>query len=395
MHIRSIDVFRALTMLLMIFVNDLWTLKDIPLWLEHAPTHVDAMGLADVVFPCFLFILGTAIPYAIRNRLAKGDSKLKISSHILLRSFALLVMGVFTVNTPSLNSSATGLPVQLFEILMVTGFFLIWNVYPKSEDWKKYFFVGVRVLGICLLVWLAFIYRGTNHQTGQLTYFRPQWWGILGLIGWTYLFCSLIYLYTYKSRPLLLISWLFFTFTCIAGHAGWLRILWENGPQEWFVGNGAFHSFAFAGVIATLLLDTYFKPAYFLKLLWFLLGLSLLMAIAAIVSHHFFIISKNLATPTWVFICCAISFSFYGFIHWLVDVKEKSNWFSIISPAGTSTLTCYLIPYLFYSISELIGGSLPDVLKTGVVGLIKSLVFALLIIGITALFGKMRIKLTL
>ena len=50
-RIGSIDVFRALTMLLMIFVNDLWSLKDIPEWLEHTAADVDGMGLADVVFP--------------------------------------------------------------------------------------------------------------------------------------------------------------------------------------------------------------------------------------------------------------------------------------------------------------------------------------------------------
>jgi predicted acyltransferase len=34
-RIASIDILRALTMVLMIFVNDLWSLKNIPEWLEH------------------------------------------------------------------------------------------------------------------------------------------------------------------------------------------------------------------------------------------------------------------------------------------------------------------------------------------------------------------------
>ena len=56
-RLKSIDILRALTMLLMIFVNDLWTLTDIPGWLEHKAAHDDGMGLADVVFPAFLFIV--------------------------------------------------------------------------------------------------------------------------------------------------------------------------------------------------------------------------------------------------------------------------------------------------------------------------------------------------
>ena len=34
-RIASIDITRAVTMLLMIFVNDLWTLRNIPSWLGH------------------------------------------------------------------------------------------------------------------------------------------------------------------------------------------------------------------------------------------------------------------------------------------------------------------------------------------------------------------------
>ena len=40
-RLKSIDILRALTMLLMIFVNDLWTLTDIPQWLGHKAGNVD------------------------------------------------------------------------------------------------------------------------------------------------------------------------------------------------------------------------------------------------------------------------------------------------------------------------------------------------------------------
>jgi predicted acyltransferase len=41
-------------MILMIFVNDLWSLKDIPAWLGHVERGVDGIRLADIVFPAFL-----------------------------------------------------------------------------------------------------------------------------------------------------------------------------------------------------------------------------------------------------------------------------------------------------------------------------------------------------
>ena len=39
-RVTSIDILRALTMILMIFVNDLWSLKDIPAWLGHVERGV-------------------------------------------------------------------------------------------------------------------------------------------------------------------------------------------------------------------------------------------------------------------------------------------------------------------------------------------------------------------
>ncbi len=46
----GIDLFRALTMFVMIFVNDFWKIHDVPRWLDHAKRGEDFLGLADVVF---------------------------------------------------------------------------------------------------------------------------------------------------------------------------------------------------------------------------------------------------------------------------------------------------------------------------------------------------------
>src|ERR671918_381493 len=82
-RITSIDILRALTMVLMIFVNDLWSLKNIPAWLEHVERGVDGIGLADVVFPAFLFIVGLSLPYAIDNRRKKGDNEGQLVLHVV------------------------------------------------------------------------------------------------------------------------------------------------------------------------------------------------------------------------------------------------------------------------------------------------------------------------
>ena len=56
-RILSIDAFRGITILVMIFVNELAGIHDIPEWMKHMPADADAMSFVDVVFPAFLFIV--------------------------------------------------------------------------------------------------------------------------------------------------------------------------------------------------------------------------------------------------------------------------------------------------------------------------------------------------
>ncbi|MBT7465879.1 MAG: DUF5009 domain-containing protein, partial [Bacteroidetes bacterium] len=77
------------------------------------------------------------------------------------------------------------------------------------------------------------------------------------------------------------------------------------------------------------------------------------------------------------------------------DQKGKKNWYKLIQPAGTATLTCYLLPYFIYPLREMFGLVLPESLRTGTIGIIKSLLFALAIVLLTGLFEKFKLKLKL
>src|ERR1700755_2196228 len=97
-RILSIDAFRGITILVMIFVNELAGIRDIPYWMKHMSKDADAMSFADVVFPAFLFIVGMSIPFAINSRLLKGDGFWKVQKHIAFRTLGLLVLSFFMVN---------------------------------------------------------------------------------------------------------------------------------------------------------------------------------------------------------------------------------------------------------------------------------------------------------
>ena len=380
-RIFSIDVFRAVTMLLMIFVNDFWSLTGIPSWLEHAKANQDFLGFSDIIFPCFLFIVGMSVPYAIRNRLAKGENNLQILKHIILRSLSLLVMGFFTVNIDHINVTASGISRECFEIVMVIAFFLRWNIYPKATDWKKHLYTALQLAGVILLIGLFIIFRGGKEGTGHMT---PSWWGILGLIGWTYLITATIYLFARKSQAVLISGWVLFTLLNIVDQAHWFHTPIPGG--------GAFQGFAFAGIAASMLIDWATTADKQRKLPFLYLGFSVLLLLAGFGLRNFFIISKIHATPTWVFLCNGVAFGAFALVYFIVDLKGKAGWFNSIKPAGTSTLTCYLIPYVYYSLATF-AFTLPGFLKTGAVGLLKSFVYAMIIIGLTALLGKVRIRL--
>ena len=81
-------------MVLMIWVNDFWTLISIPKWLKHASAEENYLGFSDLIFPWFLFAMGLSIPLAFSYRLKKGETKYILLRHIILRSTAINYNGV-------------------------------------------------------------------------------------------------------------------------------------------------------------------------------------------------------------------------------------------------------------------------------------------------------------
>src|SRR5579863_8107961 len=159
-RLASIDVFRAITMMLMIFVNDLVLDEKVPRWLEHAAEGEDRLGLADTVFPAFLFIVGLSIVFAVRNWESKGMSRRSVLWHILSRSFALLVMGVYAVNYEEYYTGQAVIGKYAWLLIATLAFFVIWFNYPES--WSGIRKWALRLMGILVLVVLAIIYKGNG-----------------------------------------------------------------------------------------------------------------------------------------------------------------------------------------------------------------------------------------
>ncbi|PSL34839.1 DUF5009 domain-containing protein [Chitinophaga ginsengisoli] len=382
-RLLSIDAFRALTMLTMIFVNDVSGVKNIPAWIEHVQAQEDGLGFADTVFPAFLFIVGLSIPFAIGKRISQQKSFISTETHILVRSLALIVMGFFHVNLEN-YSQAAYLPYPIWELLITIGFFLIWLDYPQEmEKKKRYTLVGA---GIVLLLVMAALYKGGPADAPH--WMRPSWWGILGIIGWAYLVCASLYL---------IVKGNFGAITAILGVFLLINILTHAGLLHFeipVIDNASSVSLIMAGAVISSLYTLLDKKRKLSSLWAVFIGLGVLAIVAGFILRPYTAgISKIRATPAWVLICSGISILLFTAMIWLVDVKGKMDWFKWIRPAGTSTLTCYLIPYLLYAVLALVGFSYPTALSEGIGGILRSIAIGFLVILLVGWMEKKRIRL--
>ncbi|MEP6466465.1 MAG: DUF5009 domain-containing protein [Parafilimonas sp.] len=386
-RLQSIDVFRAVTMFFMIFVNDVDGVTNIPEWIKHVDRYTDGLGFADTIFPAFLFIVGLSVPFALNKRMQSNEKRSSIILHVVTRSFALIIMGFFQVNTENYSNAAL-LPEPIFEILMTLAFFLIWLDYKPTL--KKQTQNILQVTGIIILVVLAILYKGEKHN--EEIWLRPQWWGILGLIGWGYLTCALIYLFSKGKLFWLVIALLFFIGYNILSQTFLLDSISGVLKYCWFINSGSEVSLIMAGIVISTIYKRKINSskAVFFGLM-FLLG-GLMIAFGFIV-RPFGGISKIEGTPSWADICIGISIIVFTILIFLVDVKNRASWFNIVKPAGTSTLTCYLIPYFLYSFLELSNVYYPKVLSEGIGGIIRSFAIAFIVIFITGFLEKKKLRL--
>ena len=388
-RILSIDAFRGITILVMIFVNELAGIRDIPQWMKHMPADSDAMSFVDVVFPAFLFIVGMSIPFAINDRLAKGSSFIQLQQHILFRTLGLLVLGFFMVNAEGgYNEQAMGMSINLWAILFFAAVILIWKVYRTSNKILVYV---LRAIGFIILIILAIIYKGENGEP-----ITPRWWGILGLIGWAYLYSCIFYQLVRGNKYLLMLM----IALCIAFYAiGKMPVVEHSKWVHWISvqgGNVAHTSIVLCGIVLSLLFfdKTKVVPDR-MRFLHALIFTALLLA-AGYFLRPWFRISKIYATPTWCLYSAAFCTILFAFLYWLIDKKKIQSWTSFFKPAASNPLLTYIIPDIIYYLTALVGIVLvPHILRSGWPGMLWSAFFAVAVMGIVILLKRMKLKLHL
>ncbi|MET1258588.1 heparan-alpha-glucosaminide N-acetyltransferase domain-containing protein [Flagellimonas sp. DF-77] len=151
-RILSVDIFRGMTIVLMILVNTPGTWSNVYAPLLHAKWH--GYTPTDLVFPFFLFIVGTSIVFAYQNKQASPVIYKKITIRSLKLIGLGLFLGAFTISFPFIKEFADIRFPGVLQRIGVVFFFaalLFLNLH-----WKKLIWVAVALLvGYYLL--MAFV----------------------------------------------------------------------------------------------------------------------------------------------------------------------------------------------------------------------------------------------
>lgn len=160
-RILSVDIFRGLTIALMILVNTPGSWSNVYTPFLHAKWH--GYTPTDLVFPFFLFIVGTSIVFAYKNKTITFKVYRKISIRALKLIGLGLFLGAFTVSFPFFKDfESIRFPGVLQRIGVV--FFFAAILYLNT-NWKTLIVISV---GLLVGYWLLMEFVPVNGIVSTL-----------------------------------------------------------------------------------------------------------------------------------------------------------------------------------------------------------------------------------
>ena len=185
-RLMSLDVFRGFTILLMTIVNNPGSWAHIYPPLEHAEWN--GCTPTDLVFPFFIFIMGTAVPFAMPSK----HFDLAVFNKIIVRSLRIFCLGLFLNYFSRIEIlSLEGIPLLLVRLLItfVVAYALLGNFSLKTKTYFAFIILAA-------LLFLAY--------SGIPEYDDVRIPGVLQRIGIVYFFSSILYLKTNLKTQLVI-----------------------------------------------------------------------------------------------------------------------------------------------------------------------------------------------
>lgn len=172
----SIDVYKGLSIILMVFVNSIQLFENIPPWSKH--TELYGLTYVDLIFPFFIFMMGLNFTLSFERHLTKEGLE-ETYKHFLKRFLVYLGLGLAL--SLSYDSEGIYLNWGILQVLGASGLLLLPFMRYK-------WYIKIIPLLFMMSIYLFLI----SPFLGQMIYDGIEG-GILGTISWTnLLICSTI-----------------------------------------------------------------------------------------------------------------------------------------------------------------------------------------------------------
>ena len=169
-RLLSLDVLRGLTIAGMILVTDPGTYAHVFPQLTHAKWD-DPTG-ADLIFPCFLVMVGISMTLSFAARLDRGASQRDLALHAIRRSAWLFLLGLVVNGFPSYHLATLRIPGILQRIslcyLLISMLYLVLS-RPSVERRTRAGLLGAVALCFLVMYWaLLKFYPTPGFGPGRL-----------------------------------------------------------------------------------------------------------------------------------------------------------------------------------------------------------------------------------
>ncbi len=306
----SLDVFRGITIMGMILVNNPGSWGTIYPALEHAAWN--GVTPTDYIFPFFLFIVGVAITLSLTKRKERGDDQKKLVLQIFRRAIMIFLIGMVLHGFPYFNLSTIRIPGVLQRIAVV--YFFASFIFLKA-NWKTQAYIAG---GLLIFYWMIMtlipvpgygmpnLYIPVITDAAGKALFAPN------LSGWL--------------DNLLL-----------PGHLWKHTKVWD---PEGLLSTIPAISTALSGVLLGAWLRTNNDKTT--KIVWMFVFGNLGIVLATIVDM-WFPINKSLWTSSYVLFNSGMALHFFALCFWFIDVKGITWWTKPFVVYGTNAITVFFL----------------------------------------------------
>lgn len=304
----SLDVFRGITISLMILVNSPGN-QTAYSWLNHSIWN--GCSLADVVFPFFLFIVGVAIAFSLSKAIKQKIPHASLIRKITQRSIIIFLIGLFL------------------------------NAFPHHFHIESLRFYGVlQRIAICYFI-AALLFLSTRVRTQAILI------AVLLFVYWIVI--VLVHVPNTNMDNLSFEG-------NLAGYVDRLIFSSQHLYEKIFDPEGILSTFP---AIATTLLGNLTgvwllstRTAY--KKLVGLIIAGISAAILGWMWGGYFPINKGLWSSSFVLWTGGLALMLFAFCYWLIEIKKYKKWSKPFEIFGLNAIAAYFLHIFFLKIQAMI-----------------------------------------